>query len=145
MRVTDAEDVAIGDVMLSSTLWRILADEAEQHLATLEHELSLLQFDPQLVPSSAMVRASHTLCGIHRTGGFQLIAAQAKALELTLIALQQRGAPMPAAAQPVLARAVAGLRSLVTYVQQRTSFHPVGRSRGAERSPPSSTSCVTRR
>ena len=85
----DAEPTTstIGDVVLSASLWRILADEAEQHLATLEHELSLLQFDPQHVPSAAMVRASHTLCGIHRTGGFPLIAAQAKALELTLIAL----------------------------------------------------------
>ena len=100
--VTDADEVEIGDVTLSSTLWRILADEAGQHLATLEHELSLLQFDPQHVPSNAMIRASHTLCGIHRTGGFRVIAAQAKALELTLIALQQRGAPMPAVAQPVL-------------------------------------------
>ena len=119
----EPEEVSVGGVVLSASLWRILADEAGQHLATLEHELSLLQFDPQLVPSAAMIRASHTLCGIHRTGGFHLIATQAKALELALIALQQRGAPMPAAAQPVLARAIESLRALVICVQAKDIFH----------------------
>ena len=115
----EPDEVTIGDVTLSTALWRILVDEADQHLATLEHELALLQFDPSLAPSGAMVRASHTLCGIHRTGGFHLIASQAKALELTLIALAQREASMPGAAQPVLARAIAGLRALVGCVQRR--------------------------
>ena len=39
------EDVTIGDVTLSRSLWNILCDEADQHLATLEHERSVLQFD----------------------------------------------------------------------------------------------------
>ncbi|HVE50664.1 MAG TPA: Hpt domain-containing protein [Casimicrobiaceae bacterium] len=117
-------EVSIGEVTLSRTLWKILVDEAEQHLATLERDLATIESEPYSVPAPSMIRAGHTLCGIHRTGGFQLIAALAKALELTLIALAQRGAPMPATSQPVLARAVAGLRRLVSHVQARTSFHP---------------------
>jgi chemosensory pili system protein ChpA (sensor histidine kinase/response regulator) len=118
----ESDEITIGDVTLSRVLWTILCDEADQHLATLEHELSILQFDPQAVPRSAMIRASHTLCGIHRTGGFPLVAVTAKGLEQTLIALEQRGAPLPGTAQPVLARAIAGLSLLVGRVKAAEPF-----------------------
>jgi len=116
------DEVAIGDVRLSTSLWKILCDEAEQHVGTLLHELSLLQFDARQAPSEAMVRASHTLCGIHRTGGFPLIAALSKALEQALIALQQRGAPLPSAAQPVLAAGVTALVNCIARLRDRTAF-----------------------
>jgi chemosensory pili system protein ChpA (sensor histidine kinase/response regulator) len=120
--MADAEDITIGDVSLSRALWTILCDEADQHLAALDHELTILQFDPHAVPRGSMVRASHTLCGIHRTGGFPLVATTAKGLEQTLIALEQRGAPLPGTAQPVLARAVAGLAMLVARVKAQEPF-----------------------
>ena len=107
---------------LSAVLFGILVEEAVQHLTTLGHELEALQFDTNQRPSAAMVRASHTLCGIHRTGGFPLIAATSKALEQTLLALQQREPPLPGAALPVLARAVEGLRAFVGRVRDRVGF-----------------------
>ncbi len=123
IEVTDAGDeVAIGEVTLSAVLFGILIEEAVQHLTTLTHELEALQFDTNQRPSAAMVRASHTLCGIHRTGGFPLIAATSKALEQTLLALQQREPPLPGAALPVLARAVEGLRAFVGRVRDRVGF-----------------------
>jgi chemosensory pili system protein ChpA (sensor histidine kinase/response regulator) len=128
----EPEDVVVGSVTLSQSLWRILCDEAEQHLATLTHELTLLQFDSQYVPSEAMVRASHTLCGIHRTGGFPLIATTAKSLEQALLALQQHGAPVPGTAQPVLARAIAGLADFSHRVRARFGFLSVHEQEGAE-------------
>ena len=115
-------DVTIGDVTLSASLWAILCDEAEQRVATLQHELSLLQFDARQAPTEAMVRASHTLCGIHRTGGFPPIARTSKALEQALIALQQRGAPLPTSAQAVLAGAIDHLAHCVTRVRDRVAF-----------------------
>ncbi|HVO88698.1 MAG TPA: Hpt domain-containing protein [Casimicrobiaceae bacterium] len=117
-----ADEVTIGSVTLSTSLWKILCDEADQHVATLNHELSLLQFDSLYAPSEAMIRASHTLCGIHRTAGIPLIATTAKALEQTLIALQQHGAPIPTSALPVLARAIAGLADFVVRVKARFAF-----------------------
>ena len=120
--LADADDLAIGDVTLSRSLWAILCDEADQHVATLENELAILQFDPQAVPRADMVRASHTLCGIHRTGGFPVVATTAKSLEQTLIALEQHGAPLPGTAQPVLARAVAGLAMLVARIKAQAPF-----------------------
>ena len=118
----ESDEIAVGDVMLSATLFQILMDEADQHLATLAREQEILQFDSHHVPSAEMVRASHTLCGIHRTGGFPLIATTAKSLEQCLIGLAERGAPLPGAAQPILARAIEGLRALVGRVHARASF-----------------------
>jgi HPt (histidine-containing phosphotransfer) domain-containing protein len=89
------EEITVGGVTLSAALYRILCEEAKQHLATLDAELQTLQFDPAATPSQLMVRASHTLCGIHRTGGFPLVATTAKALEVCLLGLQERGAPLP--------------------------------------------------
>ncbi len=116
------EDVTVGEATLSRSLWMILVDEAEQHLATLEHERTVLQFDSYAAPSAAMVRASHTLCGIHRTGGFPLVAATAKSLEQVLMALELRGVPMPGSAHPVLARAIAALAMFVARIKARTDF-----------------------
>jgi len=118
----EPEEITIGNVRVSTSLWKILCDEARQHLATLDSELSVLQFDPRTVPSAEMIRAGHTLCGIHRTGGFPLVAATAGALEQALLALAERGAPLPSNAQPVLARAVAGLTQFVQRVEAREAF-----------------------
>ena len=120
----EPEEITIGDVRVSTSLWKILCDEAKQHLATLENELSVLQFDPRTVPSAEMIRAGHTLCGIHRTGGFPLVASAARSLEQTLLALAERGAPLPSDAQPVLVRAVAGLTQFVHRVAAREAFTP---------------------
>src|SRR5207302_10899530 len=128
----EPEEVTIGDVTLSSALYRILCDEAQQHLATLDAELQTLQFDTAATPSQAMVRASHTLCGIHRTGGFPLVATTAKALEQCLLGLEERGAPLPLTAQPVLARAIAGLHALAARVRSRAAFDAGDEAEGAE-------------
>jgi len=116
------DDITVGDVTLSAALFQILVDEADQHLATLARELEILQFDSHHVPSTEMVRASHTLCGIHRTGGFPLVANTAKALEQCLGGLAERGTPPPGAAHPILARAIEGLRALAGRVKARAGF-----------------------
>jgi chemosensory pili system protein ChpA (sensor histidine kinase/response regulator) len=121
-RPREPDEVTIGPVTLSAALWRILCDEADQHIAVLQHEMSVMQFDPDHVPVAAMVRASHTLCGIHRTGGIALIATTARALEMALLALEERGAPFPSTAQPVLARATGGLAHFVSRVKSREAF-----------------------
>ena len=90
-----------------------------------------LQFDPAATPSQAMVRASHTLCGIHRTGGFPLLASTAKALEQCLLGLQARGAPAPGAALPVLARAIAGLDDACARVKRARGIRCQRRGRGS--------------
>jgi chemosensory pili system protein ChpA (sensor histidine kinase/response regulator) len=115
--------VTIGEVSMPADLYAVIVDEARGHLATLERELSLLQLDPRHLPSAEMVRASHTLCGIHRAGGIPLIALTAKALEQCLVALQPLPAPLPADALPALADAVAGLREFLVRVIERRTFN----------------------
>ena len=50
------------------------------------------------------------------------MATTAKSLEQTLIALEQRGGPMPGSAHPVLARAVAALAMFVARIKAREPF-----------------------
>ncbi|HEY7943869.1 MAG TPA: Hpt domain-containing protein [Casimicrobiaceae bacterium] len=126
------EEITVGGVTLSAALYRILCEEAKQHLATLDAELQTLQFDPAATPSQLMVRAGHTLCGIHRTGGFPLLATTAKALEVCLLGLQERGPPLPGAAQPVLARAISGLAALSARVRAREPFRAGDEAEAAE-------------
>ena len=128
----EPDEITVGDVTLSTALFRILCDEAQQHLATLDAELTALQSNSSATPSQAMVRAAHTLCGIHRTGGFPLVATVSKALEACLLGLQERGAPLPGAAQPVLARAIAGLTAISGRVRTRDGFRPADEAEGAE-------------
>src|SRR6185436_1719352 len=93
------------------------------HLARLRHELSLLQFDTRQAPSEEMVRASHTLCGIHRASGFPLIALTAGALEQCVLALQPLPVPLPTEALPALSDAIGGLGEFLGRVKERRSFN----------------------
>ena len=127
-----SDDIDVGGVTIAASLHRILVDEALQHVATLENEQSLLQFDPGAAPSPAMIRAAHTLCGIHRTAGFPVLAELAKSLELALLALEQAGAPLPGHAQPSIARGVAALRVLVGRVQALQAFDALDRDEAIE-------------
>ncbi len=88
-----SDELELDGVRVSRTLFSIMGDEARTHLTTLDEEVSLMQFDPSLLPSDAMVRASHTLCGIHRTAGFSSIGDLAGQLEDALVAIrkQKRG------------------------------------------------------
>jgi len=128
----EPDETTVGAVTLSTALYRILCDEAAQHVATLDAELRLLQADPGATPSQAMVRAGHTLCGIHRTGGFPLVATTAKALEQCLLGLQERGPPLAGTAYPVLARAIAGLAALTDRVKRREAFVPGDQAEAGE-------------
>ena len=115
--------VTIGEVSMPADLFAVLVEEAGGHLAALDHGISLMQFDPRQLPSAEMVRASHTLCGIHRAGGFPLIALTAQALERCLLALQPLSAPLPTEALPALADAVGGLREFLGRVKEKRSFN----------------------
>jgi chemosensory pili system protein ChpA (sensor histidine kinase/response regulator) len=128
----DTDEVMVGDVRLSSSLWRILCDEADQHVALLQHEVAALQFDPDQARIEPMTRASHTLCGIHRTANLALVATTARALEQALLALEECGTPFPGVTQPVLARATAGLAHFVARVKAREAFTPNDAREAAE-------------
>jgi chemosensory pili system protein ChpA (sensor histidine kinase/response regulator) len=84
-----SDELELDGVRVSRTLFSIMGDEARSHLVTLDQEMSLMQFDPSLLPSDTMVRASHTLCGIHRTAGFGQIGNLAGLLEDALVSIRR--------------------------------------------------------
>lgn len=112
------ENVVVEGVTVPRTLFSILVDESRAHLQTLEQELALLQFDPAGVPSESMVRAAHTLCGIHRTAGFTHIGDLAAETESALVALS--GAARDGEAYAVIASAIAVLRTASLRIQTQT-------------------------
>ena len=116
-----ADEIVVGEVRISSSLYKILLEETAQHLDTLNHEHAALQFDPQAKPTDAMVRAAHTLTGIHRTAGFAPVAETAHALENTLLLLQHQSV-RPDPALPILADTVAALAELVDFIGTRQPF-----------------------
>ena len=121
----ESKEVVIGDQTISATLHKILVDEARQHLQTLRSELDLLQFEAAQPPSQPMVRAAHTLCGIHRTAGFPLVAELASGLEHGLLALQQEGRGLPRDSQGVVADAVAQLSLWVEDIAEKRAVPEV--------------------
>ena len=113
------DELNVLGVGVSRALFSILTDESRVHLQTLEYELTLMQFDPGLSPSDAMVRASHTLCGIHRTAGFLEIGDFAGALESALVAVRRSG--RTPSSLDVLSSAVQCLRTATLRLQAHSA------------------------
>ena len=124
------EEILVGDVRISTSLYKVLLEETAQHLETLDLEHETLQFDPQAVPTDAMARAAHTLTGIHRTAGFTAVADTAHALENALLSLQQM--PRPESALPALADASVALAELIDFIGMRQPFGSVALRRAED-------------
>ncbi len=118
----DSDDMHVLGVSVSRALFSILTDETRVHLQTLDYELALMQFDTSLPPSDPMVRASHTLCGIHRTAGFVEIGDFAGLLESALMSIRRSG--RPPAAVSTIASAVRSLRTATLRLQAQSPLSP---------------------
>jgi chemosensory pili system protein ChpA (sensor histidine kinase/response regulator) len=116
------DDLQVLGVTVSRALFAILTDETRVHLQTLEYELTLMQFDTALPPSDAMVRASHTLCGIHRTAGFLEIGDFAGLLEGALMAVRRAGRTSQSVG--VFATAIQCLRTATLRLQAQSRLSP---------------------
>lgn len=75
------DTIAVGEVTVARGLFSIYIGEAEQHVASMERELSALEADNLLPVSPDFMRAAHTLASTSRTTGFAGIADLAHALE----------------------------------------------------------------
>ncbi len=118
----DSDDMHVLGISVSRALFSILTDETRVHLQTLDYELALMQFDTSLPPSDPMVRASHTLCGIHRTAGFIEIGDFAGLLESALMSIRRSG--RPPAALSTIASAVRSLRTATLRLQAQSPLSP---------------------
>ncbi|WP_028456464.1 hybrid sensor histidine kinase/response regulator [Chitinilyticum litopenaei] len=87
LTVSTPDELQIGTVTVSTTLFDIFRDEAAERLATLQHGVSVLQ--ERGIVEESFVLSAHTLGGIVSTTGFREQGELAYALEH---ALQQLGA-----------------------------------------------------
>jgi chemosensory pili system protein ChpA (sensor histidine kinase/response regulator) len=78
---SESADVMVGGVSIPVALFQIYIGEAEEHTATMEHEMSALESDPVMPVSPAFMRAAHTLASSSRTTGFEAVAAVSSTLE----------------------------------------------------------------
>ena len=105
-----AEEIVIGPVTVSSTLFAIFQEESEHHLGALRHGIALLA--EQGIVEPGFVLAAHTLGGIVSTTGFRAQGELAYALEH---ALQQLGADS-VSELPLLNQAVVMLDKMLTSI-----------------------------
>ncbi|MBC7711040.1 MAG: Hpt domain-containing protein [Rhizobacter sp.] len=122
LNLAGSDDVEVLGVSVSRALFSILTDETRVHLQTLDYELTLMQFDSGQSPSDSMVRASHTLCGIHRTAGFLEIGDFAGLVETVLMAIRRTG--RIASVGSVLASAIQSLRTATLRLQAQSPMSP---------------------
>jgi chemosensory pili system protein ChpA (sensor histidine kinase/response regulator) len=77
----EPEEVAIGDVRLSRSMFEIYLNEAQGHVATLLDQCRRWSEAPASEPPHEFLRAAHTLASSSRTAGFIEIAELAAAVE----------------------------------------------------------------
>ncbi len=77
----EPEEVAVGDTLLTRSLFDIYLKEAAQHLSALEAEYNEWCNTPDADASHELLRAAHTLASSSRTAGFTAIADLAGAIE----------------------------------------------------------------
>jgi chemotaxis protein histidine kinase CheA/CheY-like chemotaxis protein len=120
-----AENVYIGNLTISRTLFDLFTEEAAGYWQTLGSSFSLMQVNESYAPTEEMIRAAHTLAGIHGTTGFPPVFNVAKALEHVLNAAKERANANAAPVSrmlPVIARAISGLRVLMDRILVKETF-----------------------
>ncbi|MDQ8023277.1 MAG: Hpt domain-containing protein [Moraxellaceae bacterium] len=113
-----SDEVTLGDNTISRGLFDMYMGEARQHLAVLREEVGLLQANPLRAPSTASVRAAHTLAGISGTARIEPVQALAKALEHALHHFSDVGRAPDLNQTAVMATAVSTLEAMVAEVER---------------------------
>ncbi len=108
------ESVAVGDLILSPTLYELYVNESKTHIATLSREIAL-----QEVPQHPVVRAAHTLAGISATAGFTAVNRLGHALENVLTRFAEAERAPDENRRLLLARAVGALEGMVGAIAER--------------------------
>ncbi len=116
------EAVALGDLVLSRTLYDMYVGEARGHVAALRAGLNTLKLVAQ-VPPEAMVRAAHTLAGISGTVGIGPVNRLGLALEHALHRLARSGQPCSSGQIGLLGSAVSTLEAMVAAVAEQRVPH----------------------
>jgi len=113
---TEPDEIRIGGVSISRTLFKISTEEATQHVAALKkHLATLLASQPPVVPHGFM-RAGHTLAGVAHAMGITQIADLAHALELWLQSRMEVEFTLSAGQEDMLRNVVTALEDMVAEI-----------------------------
>ncbi len=104
---------------ISPALYEIFSEEAGAHLATLQHELPLLEANPSAPTAHAMYRAAHTLAGISATVGIEAVNRLGLALEHALLRRDYSAQPGDRDALRVIRQAIEEVALLLQALAER--------------------------
>jgi chemosensory pili system protein ChpA (sensor histidine kinase/response regulator) len=110
------DEISVGEVRLSKSMFEIYVQEAVGHLRTLEEQSARWREAPNAEVPHEFLRAAHTLASSSGTAGFDEMAHLAAALEQWIPFARQ--ATEPGDAETVTA-AIAQLRAMVESVSRR--------------------------
>ncbi|MBI4989270.1 MAG: Hpt domain-containing protein [Rhodocyclales bacterium] len=116
------ETVALGDLIVSRSLYDMYVGEARGHLAALRLDLNALKLTPQ-VPPEAMVRAAHTLAGISGTVGVDPVNRLALSLEHALLRLARGSQTCNSGQIGLLGTAISTLDAMIASVAEQRVPH----------------------
>jgi chemosensory pili system protein ChpA (sensor histidine kinase/response regulator) len=116
------DTVALGDLVVSRSLYDMYVGEARAHLAVLRLDLNALKLTPQ-VPPEEMVRAAHTLAGISGTVGVDPVNRLASSLEHALLRLARGSQTCNSGQIGLLGTAISTLDAMIASVAEQRVPH----------------------
>lgn len=116
------DTVALGDLVVSRSLYDMYVGEARGHLAVLRLDLNALKLTPQ-VPPDEMVRAAHTLAGISGTVGIDPVSRLALSLEHALLRLARGSQTCNSGQIGLLGTAISTLDAMIASVAEQCVPH----------------------
>jgi len=122
----EPQDIQIGPVSVSPSLYQLFLDEAANHIAQLEQGVMDLKAHPDLPVAYDLMRAVHTLAGISSTVGFVPPADLAHAFEHWLMDIMNNPRTLDADAMQLLGETFDSLKAMVSAIQQRSQPLPAG-------------------
>jgi len=119
------EVVMVGEIALSKALFDIASSEAVQNVAILQEQFDALSAATQPVVQYDFMRAAHTLVGLNRTMGFEMVVDLAYALENWLRARMEQPFALSEAQLHMLEHAITVLGEMVLSIcdQQLPQSH----------------------
>ncbi len=120
----ETDQIKIGEIKLSSALFKIASEEAKQNAISLQKFLSELRTVTPLHVQYDFMRAAHTLAGVNRTMGFADIAALAYSLESWLQGRIDQPFALSDRQWQMLESAISSLFEMVQSVCEKQLPHP---------------------
>jgi len=112
-------EVVIGDIHISSPLFNIAKNEMRNHVRSMVEQASALNVGEGNVVDPKFIRGAHTLAGVSRTSGVNVIGDLAGALEIWLLARQSSAFALSAETMNLVLQVISALDTQVHAFSQK--------------------------